>query len=76
MKASDIKAGKTYKNRGAGRTRRTVIAIGDEHRPKHWYGDHDKGPPSEPGVLFTQGNSSVERTLYLSMFAQWAGNEC
>lgn len=74
MKESDIKAGKTYKNRGAGRTRRTVIAIGDEHRPKRWYGDQDKGPPNEPGVLFTQG--AVEGTLYLSMFAQWAGSEC
>lgn len=75
MKARDIKVGRTYQNRGAGKTHRTVIAIGDEHRPEDWYGDPDKGPPNEPGVLFTQDGGSVHRTLYLSMFAQWAGNE-
>lgn len=74
MKAKDIKAGRTYTNRGAGKTRRHVIAIGDEHRPKKWLGA-TLTRPDEPGVLYRQGLGEP-RTLYLSMFAQWAGNEC
>lgn len=75
MKPSEIQVGKTYVNRGAGRTRRTVIAIGPEHAPTAWWGDPDKRPAAaEPGVVFTQmGGES--RALYLSSFAAWAGKE-
>jgi hypothetical protein len=72
MSPNDIQAGKTYTNRGAGKTRRTVIAIGDEHRPKRWNG-LSTTKPNEPGVLYEQGGK--RRNLYLPSFAQWVGRE-
>jgi hypothetical protein len=72
MSPNDIQAGKTYTNRGAGKTRRTVIAIGDEHRPKRWNGYPDAFP-NGTGVLYEQ--NGVRRNLYLPSFAQWAGRE-
>ena len=69
MKILDIQVGEVYRNRGAGRTHRTVLAIGDEHRPDNWLGDPDK-KPDEPGVLYEQGGQKY--ALYLSSFAQWA----
>lgn len=33
MSPKGIKVGKTYRNRGKGKTTRTVLAIGDEHKP-------------------------------------------
>mgnify|MGYP001220101378 CR=1 FL=1 len=77
MKTSEIRVGVTYKNRGEGTTRRTVLAIGDEHRPESWLGGDSSAPPKlryrpdEPGVLFSQNGKT--RTLYLSTFAKWAG---
>lgn len=71
MKAKDIQVGKTYVNRGAGKTRRTVLAIGDDHRPERWYSTSPA--PDEPGVLYRQENSTHK--LYLSSFAQWCGKE-
>lgn len=71
MHPSKIQAGKTYANRGAGRTRRTVIAIGDEHRPEIWLSPEPR--PLEPGVLYEQ-NGKQDR-LYLRSFASWAGKE-
>lgn len=38
MKAEDIKVGRTYTNKGAGRSQRKVIAIGKEHHPDTWSG--------------------------------------
>ena len=71
MKPNEIKAGKTYSNRGKGTTTRTVIEIGDRHRPKHYFGSSSR--PSEPGILYEQdGKRDV---LYLSSFASWAGKE-
>lgn len=70
MKTSDIKVGETYVNRGKGRTRRTVIAIGDEHRPPRFYG---LVTPSEPGVLYEQNGKQYR--LYLCSFAAWAGKK-
>lgn len=76
MKPADIVVGKTYANRGAGRTKRVVLAIGMEHRPKVWYGAPEK-EPNEPGVLYSPAaRPSVQCNLYLSTFAQWAGREC
>jgi len=65
MKQSEIQVGVIYVNRGAGRTRRTVVAIGEEHQPP-W--DGTRG--DEPGVLYEQ--NGVRRVLYLSSFAKWA----
>jgi hypothetical protein len=71
MSPKDIQVGKTYTNRGAGKSRRTVIAIGDEHRPGCFNGIGS--PPNEPGVLYEQlGQRS---TLYLSSFAGWCGKK-
>lgn len=69
MSPKNIKVGNTYRNKGKGKTTRTVLAIGDDHRPNHWYGD--SATPNEPGVKYKQGDK--ERRLYLSSFAQWAG---
>ena len=66
----EIEVGKTYRNRGAGRTRRKVLAIGDEHRPKRWQSPLD--PPNEPGVLFEQ--KGVKSRLYLTSFKAWVGS--
>lgn len=72
MKQSDIKVGRTYRNRGNGTTTRVVIAIGDEHRPEVFLSD--RIAPNEPGVMFMADGCGPYR-LYLSMFAQWAGSE-
>jgi len=69
MKPSQIEIGKTYKNRGAGKTTRTVIDIGDEHAPHRWFSSSPR--PDEPGVLYEQNGR--RESLYLSSFASWAG---
>jgi hypothetical protein len=71
MKKQDIKVGKTYSNRGKGNTQRTVLAIGDEHRPGNWYSMNPR--PEEPGVKYEQ--EGIQDCLYLSSFAAWAGTE-
>jgi hypothetical protein len=71
MKAGDIKVGFSYLNKGAGRTMRTVVGIGDQFRPDMWFGSNP--PPDEPGVLFTQ--SGMEHRMYLSSFVKWCGRE-
>lgn len=71
MSPKDIQVGKTYTNRGAGRTQRTVLAIGGEHRPEIWLSPEP--PPQEPGVLYQQSNQRTPNRLYLSSFASWAG---
>lgn len=70
MNPAEIQVGRTYVNRGAGKTKRKVLAIGNAHQPVNWYGGNR---PSEPGVLFEQ--EGKEKKLYLSSFAQWAGKE-
>jgi len=73
MKPSEIEVGKTYRNRGAGKTTRTVLAIGGAHRPKVYYnatGDH----PNDKGVLFYDHQNGEKRNLYLKSFAKWAGH--
>jgi hypothetical protein len=73
MKKADIKVGKIYVNRGAGRTQRKVLAIDVEYQPV-WLGDDENRPPdNEPGVLFEQDGS--QECLYLSAFARWAKGE-
>jgi len=72
MKATEIRVGGTYCNRGAGRTQRTVLAIGNEYRPKIWW-SNDETRPDEPGVLYEQ--KGIQNRLYISSFAQWCGRE-
>jgi len=77
MKPAEIKVGKTYLNRGAGRTRRIVLAIGDEHRPKEW--SEERRAPSQPGVYYEHHESGVpiyRAKTYLRSFASWAGKDC
>jgi hypothetical protein len=78
MKPSEIKVGKTYCNRGAGRTQRKVLEISIENRPD-WYGsDSNKPPDDEHGVLYEQMTTrlgSFTDQLFLSSFAAWAGRE-
>ena len=88
MKASDIKVGKTYRNRGAGTTQRKVTGIGLEFRPERRYSTIP--PPDDmPGVEFEQGFGDWSlwtradqpaprpepRRLWLDSFASWAGSE-
>jgi hypothetical protein len=73
MRKQDIKVGKTYSNRGKGCTRRKVLGIGDEHKPKYWFGASVSSIPDEPGVLYEQ--EGHQDRLYLSSFAAWAGSE-
>lgn len=70
MKPKDIEVGKTYVNRGAGKTSRTVLEIG-KHLEANWYSPNER--PDEPVVKYLQG--TFESTLYLSSFAAWCGKE-
>jgi hypothetical protein len=72
MKKELIKVGMTYRSKGEGKTRRTVLAIGPEHRPREWDGVAPR--PNEDGVLFKQNNE--EKRLYLSKFASWCDRAC
>ena len=70
MKPEEIHVGETYVNRGAGKTRRYVIAIGYEYQPDVWLSSST--PPDEPGVFYLDSRGRQD-TLYLSSFARWAG---
>lgn len=69
VKPEDVKVGVTYPNRGAGKTLRTVVAIGPEHRPKRFLSD--RPAPNEDGVLYEQNGKRAN--LYISSFAAWCG---
>ena len=74
MSPLEIEVGKTYTNRGAGKTKRKVLAIGTEHRPKQFWNATGTPPkPNDPGVLYEQGGK--QRNLYLQSFAAWCGKE-
>lgn len=81
MKPSLIQVGKTYRNRGKGRTTRTVLAIVTDGsiRP-HWFSSSPA--PNEPVVVYRQGGhsggssgDSRESSIYLKSFATWCGEE-
>ena len=74
MKPNDIRVGATYRNRGEGRTTRTVLGIGRQFRPTRWYMS-DNSDEHECGVQFRDHRLGVIRYLYLSRFARWAGEE-
>lgn len=69
-KPDQIEVGKTYINRGSGKTWRTVIGVGDKFRPLVWYSNSEA--PDEPGVAYID-NRGRAGTLYLSSFASWVG---
>jgi len=71
MKPSDITVGKTYVNRGKGRTRRTVLEISDKLKP-FWYGP---GSGLGGGLVVRYRQGDREDNLYLSSFAAWCGRE-
>lgn len=80
MKPSEIQVGKTYVNKGAGRTRRKVIDIGPQAAPQRWRGDLDRMPaPGTPGVIYQQlgdrGEALYTDRLFINAFAAWAGKE-
>lgn len=71
MSPKKIQVGKTYINRGKGRTSRTVLRIGHDITPEFWL---SSGPrPEDEGVEFEQNGKIV--TMYLKSFATWAGKE-
>lgn len=73
MRPQDIVVGKTYINRGKGRTTRKVLAIGNNLRPVvRWSADRVH-PVNMPGVLYYQ--EGQQHVLYLDSFAAWAGRE-
>jgi hypothetical protein len=69
MRRMDIYVGKIYTNKGKGKTRRRVLRIGDDVRPKKFFSHLP--PPDEPGVEYEQDGEV--HSLYLSSFAGWAG---
>jgi hypothetical protein len=64
-----IKVGRTYKNRGQGRTTRKVLEISNKLKAP-WYSPGAR--PDDLIVRFEQ--SGQEFTLYLKSFAAWAGS--
>ena len=73
MRVDDIKAGKTYCNRGKGKTHRRVVGIVHDGECL-WLGRG--APPNEPVVEFIHESGQFKGqkdALYISSFAQWAG---
>jgi hypothetical protein len=76
MKASEIKVGHTYRNRGKGRTMRTVLAIGAAHQPRSAV----LAPRGRVGVQYVRAYASgnvalFAQYLWLESFARWAASE-
>jgi len=73
MRVDDIKVGKTYCNRGKGKTHRKVIRISDNAECQ-WLSS--RPAPKESVVEFIHENGQFKGqkdALYISSFAQWAG---
>ena len=84
MKASDIKVGKTYRNRGRGTTQRKVTGIGPEFppdrrfsdaRPDSWFGVEYQQKLPDDAMRQGFGDWSEPRRRWLDSFASWAGSE-
>ena len=76
MKRKDIAVGKTYRNKGAGRTTRKVLSIGPVKTMPRWREFAINAPgDDEPYVEFIASNLSAEYVLSLKSFASWAGKE-
>jgi hypothetical protein len=70
VKPRDIKVGRTYCNRGKGRTRRTVLEISDKILPS-WF----SGRSGSDNLVVTFEQEGIIGSLYLPIFAQWCGRE-
>ena len=78
MKTTQIQIGKTYTNRGKGRTSRTVTGIGAENLPNFAWNRDGKFPEGSLGVRYIQNGgqrNGREMTLWLDSFASWASRE-
>ena len=74
MKKEQIIVGHTYKNRRAGTTKRTVLAIGDNHKPEHYWNSGNLNPKlDDTGVLFEQKGNNYN--LFMSSFSSWCGKD-
>ena len=69
MKPIDIKVGKTYCNRGKGRTHRTVLEIGID------VPIHQCFEPRPGEMVVRYSKCGKEESLYISSFAAWCGYE-
>lgn len=75
MKPSEIEVGKTYRNRGAGRTKRRVVAIhppGSEACNRTPWSSNNQRHYEEAVEYEQQGVGT--RLLFISSFATWAGS--
>jgi hypothetical protein len=71
MKPSEIVKGGTYVNKGAGRTTRLVLDLGEHvEPPKHYYSQGER--PGGPCVHY-EDNKGRQGYLYLKSFAAWCG---
>jgi hypothetical protein len=70
MKPSEIQVGRTYRNRGKGRTTRIVLEISTALQV-YPYSDCERA--GELVVRYFQAGR--EANLYLDSFAAWAGSE-
>ena len=76
MKPQDIKVGKTYRNRGKGRTTRTVLGIGYHVPPPPWLGKPENRPAlQQECASYLPGGGKPHGVLTLKSFAAWAGGE-
>jgi len=78
MKTAQIQIGKTYTNRGKGRTSRTVTGIGVEYLPRFAWNADGKFPEGAVGVKYIQNGgpqNGRELTLWLDSFASCALRE-
>lgn len=78
MKPTQIQVGKTYANRGKGKTSRTVTGIGPEYLPKSAFNTSGKFPEGAVGVRYIQNGgprNGREMKLWLDSFASWASRE-
>ena len=71
MKPVDIAVGKTYVNRGEGRTSRKVLRIAKDIKCR-WLSNSPR-PTDEMVVEFQDVRSGKIDTLYIRSFATWAG---
>jgi hypothetical protein len=70
MKPASIKVGRTYRNRGKGKTTRKVLEISDGLKPVWWAANSGA---DQRVVRFEQNGR--ECRLYLTSFAKWVGSE-
>lgn len=79
MSPMEIEVGKTYVNKGAGHTWRTVVAIELDDWSRHWESHPSRRRPVSTMVVVYATNlgpaGSQRNKLSLRSFAAWAGRE-